>query len=226
MENNEKQLVIISIEGSMGTGKTTLLRNLNLDKYHGKVDILYEPHEKFNTFLNYKPLDQFYTNPNENALICQLHIFDICRQELEDKLHKISPKCEVLLTDRSIMSPKIFNNTSLDMGFLTKYQYDFLLHYIDRNIKEMEKEFPVVKPTAYFHLCYDIPVTIQNIEDRDFSKENKFPLLIPYLQELTKHTIQFMVSQEQNAIIYWESKLDLSERLEHLHMFLEHFLNK
>ena len=225
MANKEKQLEIISIEGSIGIGKTTLLKGLDLDKYHGKVDILFESHEKFNTFLDYKPLDLFYTNPKENALICQIHIFDVCKQQLEDKLRTISPKCKVLITDRSIMSPKIFNNTLLDMGYLTEYQYDFIIDYANRNIKKMEAEFPVVKPTAYFYLHNDISLSVQNIEDRDFSKENEFPPLRFYLHTLTKHMTYFMISQQQNAAIYWEEKLGLEERLEHLHLFLKDFLN-
>lgn len=224
----KKQLKIITIEGTIGTGKTTLLKNLDLSKYNGKVDILYEPHEKFNTFLNYKPLDLFYTNPKENALICQMHIFDVCRQELENKLNKISPNCEILLTDRSILSPIIFNNTLLDMKFLTKYQYDFIIEHINQNIMKMEKFFHVVKPTAYFYLTTNIPVSVENIENRNFSKENKFPLLKCYLHKLSKHMIQFMTALEEkrNTIIFWEEKLDLKDRLYDLHKFLEHFLNK
>lgn len=225
----ENRLEIIGIEGCIGIGKTTLLKNLNLERYNGKVDVLYEPHEKFNTFLHYKPLDLLYTDPKENAFICQLHIFDICRQELEDKLRQISPECQVLITDRSIMSPTIFNNTLLDVGYLTKYQYDFIIEYAKQNIQRMETEFPIVKPTAYFYLKdnNDNNVSVQNIKDRDFSKENEFPPLREYLHTLTSHMNEFMVSQaQQDVVVYWEEMLALQYRIDHLHGFLQRFLNK
>jgi deoxyadenosine/deoxycytidine kinase len=215
---------IIAIEGSIGIGKTTLLKNFDLERYNGVVEILYEPHEQFNNFMDkYKPLDLFYSNPKENAIISQIHIFDTCKEYLKKKLYELSPKCKVLITDRSIESPIIFLHTLRDMGYITEYQFDFLIEYANRHICEMEKEFQVVKPSGYFFLMNNPSISVPNIEKREFSKENQFPALRYYLHILGKNMNYFMALRKQKVPTYWEKEQKLEDRVSNLHYFLEHF---
>lgn len=226
MDNHNKKIDIVCVEGEIGIGKTTLLQNMDLERYNGVVDILWEPHEQFNSFMiHYKPLDLFYTNPKKNALITQIHIFNVCQDYLENKLCEISPQCKVLLTDRSIMSPVIFINTLRDMGYVSEYQYDFLIEYVKRSICKMEKQFPVVKPTGYFFLMSNVSHSIQNIGVRDFSKENQFPPLRSYLHTLNKNMEYYMALQSHKIPMYWEKELKMEERVSNLHHFLEHFIS-
>ena len=220
---DNKQLKIISVEGNIGIGKSTLVQNLDLKRYGGCVDILLEPHEAYNTFLGYHPLDLFYTNPEINALTCQLHIFNAYKEHMEKKLYELSPQCKVLVIDRSIMSCLIFTTTLRDMGYITEFQHDFLTEYIKRNVSEMENKFPVVKPTAYFYLRNNPTTSILNIEKRNFSKENKFSSLRLYLSKLGKN-MDYYMTVDPHRSVYSEDKLVLDNRTKNLHQMVEEYL--
>ena len=98
---------VITVEGNIGAGKTSILQNLEqslsvTDKFKIKTD--HEPVGAFQTFYGNDmiiPLQNFYQNAKENAFLFQNYVLDIYQQRME-ALSAVEPMCKVIVMDRGL----------------------------------------------------------------------------------------------------------------------------
>jgi len=101
--------VILSIEGNIGSGKSTILRFLH-ENNHSK-DILYlaEPVDKWSNIKDENGvtiLEHFYQDPNKHSFMFQIMAFATRLQILKDAIEQ-NPEVKVIICERSILADKM-----------------------------------------------------------------------------------------------------------------------
>ena len=142
---------VINIIGSIGVGKSTLLNNLleytirNKDKLPYEIIPVFECVERYQSFNGYDPLFLSYENPIANAAITQAHIIASVNEHLHTILSKISTgetteKEKIVIMDRSLFSPVVFNQVLLNRGIISHFARDYLWsEAINSGVKTMSE---------------------------------------------------------------------------------------
>ena len=110
-----------AIEGAVGCGKST---TLNLLKSSNLKAIYYdEPYKIFCRFLSYNPLLEVCKDAQANGGFAQLHIL---RSSCAHYPRKNDHLNEVLISERSIISPLVFIEVMQSLGILSSFCSDYL----------------------------------------------------------------------------------------------------
>lgn len=149
---------IICVEGLIGSGKSTLLKTLE-----GKYKIIHEPITQFQTFQKYNPLKIMYQNMSQEAGIVQVHINETLGRHWERELGHCKPG-ELILSERSLYSTKIFSLTMARLGYLSQFDYDFLANHVDQSITHLGLN--VFGADKIFFLDTPASVCYQRIKNR------------------------------------------------------------
>ena len=130
---------IIAIDGNIGSGKSTLISELKLRL--NNVGFIEEHLEMYTSYKEFNPLAQMYKNPTQNCSITQLHII----RSINDITSKEGPKHQVLITDRSLFSPLVFEDALYKSGYLSTFAKDYIsneaLTYADQTLREINAEY-------------------------------------------------------------------------------------
>ena len=115
-----KRRKLIAIDGNIGSGKSTLISELKLRL--NNVGFIEENLEAYTSYKEFNPLAQMYENPTQNSSITQLHII----RSINDITLKEGPNHQVLITDRSLFSPLVFENALYKSGNLSTFTKDYI----------------------------------------------------------------------------------------------------
>ena len=144
-EDNYQKPLILSIEGNIGAGKTTLIRKLQ-EKYKHRKDILFleEPLAIWETFQDPEDgsniLEKFYENPSKYAFPFQILAFQsryeiIHRAVQQAKLDGCKVKTVVL--ERSLDADyHIFAKRLVEDGVMEKIAFDIYFYTIRERLAE------------------------------------------------------------------------------------------
>ena len=106
--------IYFALEGIVGSGKTTLLEWLKvmlLADGH-TFYMIPEPVDKFKKKVTYNPLEECYKCPEQSAVMAQIHIMDeLVKHYTEEVTKARKMKLDLVLSERSIVSPLIFTDT-------------------------------------------------------------------------------------------------------------------
>ena len=147
---------IFSIEGNIGSGKSTIVELLKDLKFNKEVVFLREPVDIWNTIKdkeNNTILSKFYTDANKYAFSFQIMAYisrlSLLRQAIKTHSNKI------IITERCIETDKnVFAKMLYDDGKIEEINYKIYLQWFD----EFVKDFPV---TAFIQIntspekCYE-----------------------------------------------------------------------
>ena len=143
-----KQPIIISIEGNIGSGKSSILHHL--EKYYDYTDrghniiFLKEPVDEWSTICDASGetiLSKFYKNPREYAFAFQIMAY-ATRLNVLRKTIAANPECKILICERSLEADKqIFANMLHDDGLIDSVSYQIYC----RNFSEYAPDFNVAK---------------------------------------------------------------------------------
>ena len=112
-----------AIEGAVGCGKLT---TLNLLKLRNLKAIYYdEPYQAFCHFLSYNPLFEVCKDMQANAGFAQLHILHSSCAHYPKKNDHLN---EVLISERSVISPLLFIEVMSSFGIFSSFCSDYLRH--------------------------------------------------------------------------------------------------
>lgn len=134
---------LISIEGNIGSGKSTLVNKLK-EFYKGN-DNVYFLDEPVNEWVKIKDeegtdiLSKFYGDTKEYAFSFQMMAY-ITRVHLLRKALKENPN-RIFITERSILTDKeVFAKMLYDDGMIEKIKYDIYLRWFDEfsSIQDMD----------------------------------------------------------------------------------------
>jgi deoxyadenosine/deoxycytidine kinase len=157
---------IISIDGNIGSGKTSLLKLLqsHIEK-EGLEDIFSINKEDIKSWTNEGWTELYYNNINRYSLGFQLRVL-MSQHEIFKKIQKNKKKFNII--ERSpLTNDYVFGKTLLNDGNLHKLEYD-----ISNTIR---KEFGW-KPTTVIYIHTPAEICLERIIRRDRNSESSIPL--------------------------------------------------
>ena len=172
-------MIIVSIEGNIGAGKSSILRRIE-PSLSQDVRILMEPVDSFQECNGENPLKLFYENPSKYAFFTQSHIIDSQYKQFNEQIQTKEP-VTVLLSERSLFSTIVFTNTLHKMGWLTELEKEKLNEYSKQTIAKTCPDAPM--GAHYIFYMHEYPHVCKNrIQERGRQGENA--ISCKYLSEL------------------------------------------
>uniref|UniRef100_A0A6C0AU65 Deoxynucleoside kinase domain-containing protein n=1 Tax=viral metagenome TaxID=1070528 RepID=A0A6C0AU65_9ZZZZ len=133
--------LLISIEGNIGAGKTTILKMIS-DMYSTSQDKIVFLKEPVELWYNIKDesgktmLENFYENPKKNAFAFQI-MACVTRTSIIKNAMKEHKNCEIVLCERSIEADsKIFAKMLYDDGLMSKMEHSIYMLLYNENIAD------------------------------------------------------------------------------------------
>lgn len=143
--NNNNKIVYVSIEGNIGSGKTTLFNSLQ-NKYKDNTNIIFlkEPvdnWEKIKDENGISILKKFYDNQEKYAFPFQVIAFISRLKILRETLKNIDNDT-IIITERSLYTDKmVFAKMLYDFGKIEYINYQIYLSWFE----EFANDFPIDK---------------------------------------------------------------------------------
>jgi deoxycitidine kinase len=158
------------IEGNIGCGKTTLIRQL---KENPDLEVIEEPVDAWKAIQNENGeniLGLFYKNSKEYAYLFQTIVFKTRMMSIEHPQTKL-----VRFSERSIWTDKnIFSKSCYEMGVMNTIQkntYDLWFDWLENKLSR--------KPDGIIYLYADPNVCLERVHKRDRAEEST--LTVEYL---------------------------------------------
>ena len=133
--------LLISIEGNIGAGKTTILKMIT-DMYSTSQDKIVFLKEPVELWYNIKDesgktmLENFYENPKKNAFAFQI-MACVTRTSIIKNAMNENKNCEIVLCERSIEADsKIFAKMLYDDGLMSKMEHSIYMLLYNENIAD------------------------------------------------------------------------------------------
>lgn len=155
------------IEGNIGCGKTTLIRQL---KENPDLEVIEEPVEAWKAIQNENGenvLGLFYKNSKEYAYLFQTIVFKTRMMSIEQPQSKL-----IRFSERSIWTDKnIFSKSCHELGIMNTIQkntYDLWFDWLENKISR--------KPDGIIYLQADPAVCLERVQIRDRLEESSVTL--------------------------------------------------
>ena len=181
-----RNLYYLAVEGSIGVGKTSLVKLLG--KKLGAKMVLEE-------YENNPFLEDFYNDPERFAFQTQL-FFLMNRYRQQQDLRQVDMFHNLLITDYMFVKDRLFASLNLDDKELSLY--DTVANLLERN---------VLKPDMVIYLQADTQTLMRNIakRGRDFETNISFEYLDALSQVYTEYFFKY---QETPLIIINTNNID------------------
>lgn len=190
----------ITIEGNIGSGKTSLSKLLS-DQLNAQL-ILEEFEE--NPFLA-----KFYKEPSRYAFQLELSFLAERFQQIQNELSDLNLFSEYIISDYMIEKCLIFSKSNLDEQSFHLYRslYDIMLRKIP-------------KPSLIIYLYKDIELLLQNIAKRNRPYEKSIDS--DYLQKIHESYMTFFKQQHQYSVLLVDTNdIDFVKHPILVHEFIE-----
>lgn len=181
---------IISIEGNIGAGKTTFVRELK-KRYKDRNDVIFitEPVDIWESVKdkdNKNILERFYEDNKKYAFPFQIMAY-VTRLNLITKTISENPDCKLIITERSLDADKnVFAKMLYDDGCIDDINYNIYLQFYN-SYKTKYNTDGVIFLNADASVCSD------RINKRNRTGEDGVPL--EYLQKCEQYHINWLYSQ-------------------------------
>ena len=198
--------MIYSIDGNIGSGKSTAVRALKESlKYNSTFIFLEEPVDDWNNVKSKDGetiLEKFYANQEKYSFSFQMMAY-ISRLALLRKTIRENPGCHIV-TERSIYTDKnVFAKMLYDDGKIEEVEYQIYLKWFDEFIEEVKVDYVIyIKATA--EKCFE------RIKKRNRSGESEIPL--DYLIKCGQYHDDWIIP-ENNLVI--DNNNDITSQKEH-----------
>lgn len=169
----------ITIEGNIGSGKSTiikLLKSLNLDGYVF-VD------EPVDEWINSGKLQQFYEDPAKYAFEFQLFVLKASAKAIKDAF-RLNPDAKCIISERSVLSGDMFVQLMIKEGYMTDEQYELYNDYFIHVTDGLKLPDEIIYVNQLPEICH------QNIMRR--SRDGESNITLSYLKDLHDITEEFM----------------------------------
>jgi deoxyadenosine/deoxycytidine kinase len=207
MSSFYRKPTIISIEGNIGTGKSTILANLKIrmdDVMPGnRILFLKEPVDIWESIKDehgHTILEKFYKDQKRYAFTFQVMAY-ISRLSLLKRAIKENPECETIIIERSLIADKnIFMQMLYDDGQVEMMEFEIY----NRWYREFIEEYRV---DSIVYLDSDPEICSERINRRNRNGEEGIPL--SYLRKCRDYHQRWLVDTKIN-----NSDKEISEHAE------------
>lgn len=190
-----KDPIIISIEGNIGVGKSTLI-NIFSQLLKNNCEIIYEPVDLWLTITDGEKniLQLFYDDKKKWAFVFQM----IAGLSIIENITKILKKTtnKYIFLDRSFLTTKYtFEKMLYDSGDLNEIEhttYKLLCSHYENNIYKDYKHI-------HIYLKCDPEVSFERIKKRNRTEESNITL--EYLTELSKYHDEWLLKNDNVLVI-------------------------
>lgn len=193
------RVYVISIEGNIGSGKSTLVKKIKeCKKYH----VLQEPVDVWKSITDKDGnniLSQYYKNQKRYAYTFQNFAFITRIKELQDLIEKVERKRnlfkdEYIIVERSIFSDKnVFAKKLYNDKLISNLEYE-LYNYWFHKLKSH------VFVSAYIYLKVEPEISLKRVIKRSRNEEkNSIP--IDYLKSLDYYHNKWLENTENKVLV-------------------------
>lgn len=165
--------MIISVEGNIGVGKTTLLSQLQ--KY---TDFTVYP-ENVN---NWTYLNKFYRDPQTYAFLLQEEILLDIKNKRTLAQNIITERC-------AQTSVEVFTKISMECGYINQKQLE--------KLRLIEQTIP--RPTAFIYLKLDVNQLLPRIQKR--GRESEKSISVEYLKQVEEKQELFLAGRSEPVLV-------------------------
>lgn len=149
-------VLLISIEGNIGSGKSTLVSKMREEfKYNKKIYFLDEPVNEWFTIKdedNVNILSRFYEDTKKYAFSFQMMAY-ITRISMLRKAIRENPN-RIFITERSVFTDKnVFAKMLHEDGLITKMDYEIYTRWFDEFIESLDMKIIYVNTSP--SKCYE-----------------------------------------------------------------------
>lgn len=190
-----ERVKVISLEGLIGAGKSTLWRELKAS-FSGNPHFLFvdECVQDMERWRNYYPLKLMYENPTQEAFAVQMHIMECLGKKYETvKKEMIKREGRItLICDRYIDSPLVFIPTMLKSGYVTDFGADRLRYYFHKLLRNLN----MPECTGVFYVDTPVDECVRRIKKRNRFGEDELLERKEYLMML-QHSYEMQMSESK-----------------------------
>jgi len=198
---------IISVEGNIGAGKTTIIEQL--EKQYKDIKSILVLREPVNIWENIKDSDgesilaKFYKNPEKYAFSFQVMAF-VTRLSLLRNVIKENPGCKLIICERSLEADKnIFAKMLYDDKMIDEINYKIYMKFYN----EYKNDFKL-NGLVYIHAEED--VCYKRVHKRNRKGEDVVPL--DYLKKCKEYHQDWLL--HKNNILVINANADVSYNME------------
>ena len=197
-------ITTISIDGNIGSGKSTILEFLKeYFKNNKKIIFLDEPVNEWNNIRdenNVTILEKFYKNQKKYSFAFQMMAFISRLSILKDAIEKNKDEKDIIIiTERSLNTDRyIFAKMLYDQGKMEKIEYDIYLKWFDSFSKNSVIQ-KIIYMKTYPKICFDRVNKRNRIGESNIS--------IEYLIDCNKYHEEMMEKIKDNILVI-DSNID------------------
>jgi deoxyadenosine/deoxycytidine kinase len=140
---------IFSIEGNIGSGKSTLINILRNENVNDNIVYLPEPVDTWKTIKdenNKTLLEKFYEDKKKYSFSFQMMAYISRISSLRNTIKKNSNS--VIITERSVLTDKnVFAKMLFDSNYIEKVNYDIYLRWFDEFTKDITIDYIIYVKT-------------------------------------------------------------------------------
>ena len=191
--------IIISVEGNIGSGKSTFVTNL-VSELPNTI-VLPEPVDEWNTICDKNGetmLSKFYANKKRYAFGFQMMAYisrlALLKKTVENNPGKIIITERCLTTDREVFAKMLYNS-----GDIEEVEYQIYLRWFDN----FKKEFPISK---FVYLKTTATIAHQRVIKRNRSGET---ISLEYLEECHKYHNHWLHTLDKSKILILNANNDI-----------------
>lgn len=185
---------IISIEGNIGSGKSTILHGLQDSDAEFLADnhivVVPEPIEKWEELKDPKDgqsiLEKFYKEPQRYGFMLQIYILETMIDAIETAILR-NPNMKLLLCERSILaSTAVFSKLLFESDYMTAIE----TQYLERLVQDYSHYFP----DDIIYLDVPVDVCMERIRKRNRNSEST--ITMDYLEKWEKQCKSWLFEEE------------------------------
>ena len=218
----EFQRVYVAIDGNIGVGKSTVIKNLR-----GFFKKIPEPVGKFSLYKSnsgktFYPLERSYEAPTTESVMAQIHIIrESCayyREQLSESMMQMN------VSERSINSPRVFINAKARVGHMSEYSKESLLD-MHKSLTGVVSKY---KPHTTIYLRCEPEVAYNRVQRRiqeNGLQDGDCKIDLPYLRALHEEYEEFYMRnpQVENVVMIDVSELSPAEVVPKMEPIFERF---
>ena len=201
-----KRPLLISIEGNIGAGKSTIIDNLK-EHMKGNTDVMFlkEPVDIWESIKDKKTdeniLQKFYNDPNKYAFSFQVMAYVTRLSTIRTAIRE-NPDCRVIICERSLDADRnIFAKMLYEDGKIEDIHYQIYLHFYEEYVKDYKLD-GIVYINADAEVCYNRTVKRSRNGESSITKE--------YLQQCKDYYDEWLIKNTDTEILNINANEDVT----------------
>jgi deoxyadenosine/deoxycytidine kinase len=200
LQSKRKDIKILSIEGNIGSGKSTFIQKLKTI-CNDEIEFITEPVDEWtNTFADdVNMLEGFYKNPKNRSALFQVYVLYTRLKKMIDIIYNSNKKIFIIERTPPFADYHCFTLLNREIGNIDSYGfivykglYDFVI-----------SSFECLKPDFYIYLYLSPGLCIKRIQERNRDEESKVSL--EYLKGLHDRHNDWLLNLNNTITINSES---------------------